>query len=289
MQQINFTNTSPIGRSQSSQAPVRNRPQGTKKRFVSEPFPNAAVPDHGKAFPKKFTYSGYLDVKGQKTSMWKRRYFVLSNNFLLCAATPHAESLESCISLEGSQVDKDSTKKASNTLTFEVFARKKLMYFRAPSPNECKLWKIHIAKAAKLKIKDIYRFMYSLGDTDSQMNKVVAAKHRTSGEDAAIKIVDKRMCDAKLLKTEIQILKKLDNKHIVQLYDIFETKKYLYIVMEMCLGGELFDQIADLDGDYYSVKDCCLILHQIAHGVEYMHQVLVYGLHSLFQIDILLF
>eukprot|EP01084_Bolivina_argentea_P305832 528366_1 len=76
-----------------------------------------------------------------------------------------------------------------------------------------------------------------------------------------------------MLKTEIQILKKLDNPYIVKLYDIFETKKYLYIVMEMCLGGELFDQIAELDGEHYTEQDCCLILHQIARGVKYMHTV----------------
>ena len=103
------------------------------------------------------------------------------------------------------------------------------------------------------------------------MTKVVAAKHRTSNEDSAIKIIDKRMCDKKMLKTEIQILKKLDSPYIVSLYDLIETKKYLYIVMEKCEGGELFDQIAELDGDHYTEEDCCLILHQIAKGVKYMH------------------
>ena len=43
-----------------------------------------------------------------------------------------------------------------------------------------------------------------------------------------------------MLNTEIKILKKLENPNIVSLYDIFETKKYLYMVMEKCEGGELF-------------------------------------------------
>ena len=76
-----------------------------------------------------------------------------------------------------------------------------------------------------------------------------------------------------MLKTEIQILKKLESPYIVALYDLIETKKYLYIVMELCSGGELFDQIASLDGDHYSEEDCCLILHQIAKGVGYMHRM----------------
>eukprot|EP00483_Globobulimina_turgida_P010682 UN10703 len=158
-------------------------------------------------------------------------------------------------------------------MTFELFIRKHTLFFRAASPQQCSIWKDHIAKASKLKIKDVYRFLYTLGTSESQMTKVVAAKHKTTNEDCAIKIVDKRNCESKMLKTEIQILKKLENPYVVQLYDIFETKKYLYIVMEMCLGGELFDQIAELDGEHYTEQDCCLILHQIARGVKYMHEV----------------
>lgn len=118
---------------------------------------------------------------------------------------------------------------------------------------------------------DSISFLYTLGI--SGRTKVVAAKHRTSGLDSAIKIMDKRQCDRKMLKTEIQILKKLESPYIVALYDLIETKKYLYIVMELCSGGELFDQIASLDGDHYSEEDCCLILHQIAKGVRYMHRM----------------
>eukprot|EP01083_Nonionella_stella_P245161 852488_1 len=257
-----------------------------KQRFVSAPFQKSDIPEHSQAFPKQFTHSGYLDIRQRKSKPWKRRYFVVNNNFLLCAATPHASKLEGVYPLEGSSIKgphKNNGKNKNthstnddingNNMTFEIFIRKHTLYFRAASPKQCSIWKQHISRAAKLKIKDVYRFLYTLGTSESQMTKVVAAKHRVSNEDCAIKIVDKRNCESQMLKTEIQILKKLDNPYIVKLYDIFETKKYLYIVMEMCLGGELFDQIAELDGEHYTEQDCCLILHQIARGVKYMHTV----------------
>merc|ERR1712099_8864 len=53
----------------------------------------------------------------------------------------------------------------------------------------------------------------------------------------------------------------------------FETRKYLYIVMEYCRGGELFDKIANLDGEHYSEINCCQIMHQLASGVQYMHDM----------------
>jgi len=223
--------------------------------------------EHSSAFPRTFQHCGYLDVRTKEDKPWKRRYFVVNNNFLLSAATPHAKKLDRVIPLEGSNI-RQSTK--SSDMTFELFIRKHKLYFRAASPKQCTKWTNAIQKASKLKIKDIYRFLYTLGT--SGMTKVVAAKHRTTNEDSAIKIIDKRMCDKKMLKTEIQILKKLDSPYIVSLYDLIETKKYLYIVMEKCEGGELFDQIAELDGEHYTEQDCCLILHQIAKGVKYMHK-----------------
>eukprot|EP01084_Bolivina_argentea_P125194 221844_1 len=224
--------------------------------------------EHSSAFPRTFQHCGYLDVRTTEKKPWKRRYFVLNNNFLLSAATPHAKQLDRVIPLEDSNIV--STPKYSD-VTFELFIRKHQLYFRAASPKQCITWTTAIQKASKLKIKDIYRFLYTLGT--SGMTKVVAAKHRVSNEDSAIKIIDKRMCDKKMLKTEIQILKKLDSPNIVQLYDLIETKKYLYIVMEFCKGGELFDKIANLDGDHYSEVDCCQIMHQLASGTEYMHNM----------------
>eukprot|EP00484_Ammonia_sp_Unknown_P030727 CAMPEP_0197048818 /NCGR_PEP_ID=MMETSP1384-20130603/24070_1 /TAXON_ID=29189 /ORGANISM="Ammonia sp." /LENGTH=551 /DNA_ID=CAMNT_0042481011 /DNA_START=28 /DNA_END=1683 /DNA_ORIENTATION=- len=222
---------------------------------------------HSSAFPRHFQHCGYLDARTNPDKPWKRRYFVVNNNFLLSAATPHAKKLDRVIPLEGSNVR--STNKSSD-MSFELFIRKHKLYFRCASPKQCQTWTTAIQKASTLKIKDIYRFLYTLGT--SGMTKVVAAQHRTTNADSAIKIIDKRMCDRKMLKTEIQILKKLECPYIVQLYDLIETKKYLYIVMEKCEGGELFDQIAELEGDSFTEEDCCLILHQIAGGVRYMHQ-----------------
>ena len=220
------------------------------------------------AFPRSYTKAGYLDVRRDITKSWKRRYFVLNNNFLLCASTPHAKKLEAVISLEGS-----NTNISTSDMTFSLKQRKTTLYFRAPSPKECKIWTKQIQKASTLKIKDIYRFLSTLGTSESQMTKVVAAQHRTTNEDCAIKIIDKRTCDRKMLNTEIKILKKLRNPNIVQLHDIFETKTNLYIVMERCNGGELFDQIVNLNNEHFTETDACNVIHQVGSGMKYMHDV----------------
>ena len=42
---------------------------------------------------------------------------------------------------------------------------------------------------------------------------------------------------------EIKILKLIRHPHIIQLYEIIETPKQLYLIMEYASGGELFDHI----------------------------------------------
>ena len=39
--------------------------------------------------------------------------------------------------------------------------------------------------------------------------------------------------------------KEMNHPNIVRLYDVFEDHAHLHIVMELCLGGELFDHITN--------------------------------------------
>ena len=90
---------------------------------------------------------------------------------------------------------------------------------------------------------------YLLGEAlgEGAFAKVRLATQIHIKEKCAIKIVDKRLLegtkDIQRLKKEIKILKSIRHKNIIQLFDIMESKTYLYFVMEYCKGGELFDYI----------------------------------------------
>lgn len=63
----------------------------------------------------------------------------------------------------------------------------------------------------------------------------------------AIKILEKDKIqdnsDVNRIAKEIEILKKLRHPNIIMLYEIIETEKELYLIMEYATGGELFDYI----------------------------------------------
>jgi len=75
--------------------------------------------------------------------------------------------------------------------------------------------------------------------------------------------------DIKLLRREIQIMKKLSHPNILKLYEVYEDDEQFYLVMELVKGKELFDKI--VERGMYSEKDASNIIRQVVSAVEYLH------------------
>jgi len=244
-------------------------------RYKSNPLNKVPIKKKEKSvFPDFPTLEGYLQITKKtsgKKAKWKRRFFCLKHNFLLSAVTPDAQKLERVISLEGATIDRLDLDGAENSLS--VRTHRKTYLLQAETSQERERWVKHLQTATKLQITDLYEISDQLGVSATQNTTVVGGVCKTTGRKVAIKIVDKRTCDHRLLANEVKILKKLEHPHVVQLYDIFETPDQLYLIMERLLGGELFEQLTKRgDGFHYSEGKVCVIVRQIAHGVRYMHK-----------------
>ena len=96
-----------------------------------------------------------------------------------------------------------------------------------------------------------------------------------TGEKVGIKILEKDRItdtsDVERVAREIHILKQIRHPNIIQLYEIIETPKQLYLIMEYASGGELFDYIVKYTK--LKEKEACKFYQQIISGVEYMHNL----------------
>ena len=104
--------------------------------------------------------------------------------------------------------------------------------------------------------------------------KVVLGKHIITGESVAIKILDKEILkktpdDYELVKKEMSILKLVKHKYIIQLYEILQTPKYIFIVMEYCEGKDFMDYI--LSKNYLPESEALKYFQQLINALFYLH------------------
>eukprot|EP00386_Alphamonas_edax_P005724 GDKI01018666.1.p1 GENE.GDKI01018666.1~~GDKI01018666.1.p1 ORF type:complete len:189 (-),score=62.78 GDKI01018666.1:87-653(-) len=100
---------------------------------------------------------------------------------------------------------------------------------------------------------------------------VAKGVNKSTGAVRAIKTISKsQVKNIERFRQEIAIMKGLDHPNIVKLYETFEDQKNIYLVLELCTGGELFDRI--IDAGYFTEKDAAVLMKQILAAVFYLHQ-----------------
>ncbi|XP_069824669.1 myosin light chain kinase 3 isoform X2 [Dendropsophus ebraccatus] len=93
-----------------------------------------------------------------------------------------------------------------------------------------------------------------------------------SGLRLAAKIIKvKAPKDREDVKNEINVMNQLNHVNLIQLYDAFECKNDLTLIMEYLDGGELFDRITD-DNYHLTELDAIMFTKQICEGIYYLHQ-----------------
>ena len=127
----------------------------------------------------------------------------------------------------------------------------------------------------KCKVKDYYDVIKVIGKGGNA--KVYEVQNKKTKDIRACKYLSKsniKESDLKKMRREINILIKTDHPNIIKLYEVFETNKYLYLIMEKCNGGELFDKIINniSSGKVYSEKIAANLLLQVMSAVDYCHK-----------------
>jgi len=126
-------------------------------------------------------------------------------------------------------------------------------------------------KGSKEEVGKYYDIQKKLGTGSFAVVKKAVRKN--DGKEFAIKVINKSKLNADELAVvhdEVEIMHKINHPNCVALFEMFETKTKLYMVMELLTGGELFDRIVSKGS--YSEKEASNVIKSVASAIQYLHQ-----------------
>jgi len=115
---------------------------------------------------------------------------------------------------------------------------------------------------------------YDLGKVLGEGNyaQVKIAIEKSTKLKWACKIIDKNKLeegDEEMLELEVEVLQILKHPNVVRLKDKYDTRKKLYLILELVTGGELLEKLMS-DGAY-SEQDACDLFAKVMGAVKYLH------------------
>jgi len=109
----------------------------------------------------------------------------------------------------------------------------------------------------------------------SKIHIIVGFTKDNKGQERALKITNLRDQDETVkeaLRREIDILQICDHPHIIKLYEHHQHEAKMWMVLDICKGGALFDQITKIGSDF-SERVAAKIIFQIASALEHIHNL----------------
>lgn len=135
---------------------------------------------------------------------------------------------------------------------------------------------VHIEVPFGKPIEEVYDGCHTgpvLGSGISGLVRLVT--HKATGVKYAVKCLDLGLVDSaeglQQLREEILIMASLDHPNIVRLEEVYESHAEIYLVQELCLGGELFDRLDEQPDYHYTEAECARLVKQMLCAVRYLH------------------
>ena len=99
--------------------------------------------------------------------------------------------------------------------------------------------------------------------------------NKETKEEFAVKrlnltVVDSDEARLQLIE-EIDIMCQLDHPNAIRLEEIYESDSIIYLVQELCHGGELLDQLEKQEDYHYSEDEARELVKQVLSAVSYLH------------------
>lgn len=132
-------------------------------------------------------------------------------------------------------------------------------------------------KAKKGSGTEDIRDKYDIGDIlgSGSFGQVRQARLKENDSDVrAVKMIERdneqgEWSNQEMFVREVELLQTIDHTNIIRYYDFYEDPHFLYVVMEQCSGGEIFQKILEIKR--FQETDAASIGRQILSAIHYIH------------------
>lgn len=123
---------------------------------------------------------------------------------------------------------------------------------------------------------DVYEVNASSKLGKGSYGSVYLSTHRMTGDERAVKVMNVDRVTSYYLRklhTEIAILRRVDHPNIIRLHDVFFGRRSVYLVTELCRGGELFELLTSgkSQGFVFREDRASRLLRDMLSAVKYLH------------------
>lgn len=202
-----------------------------------------------------------------------KSFCIIKESLLIFINYNSSQSIEEVVFLEGCYIKKE--------IRFDIFllqilncAQNDLRVCLAFRSEEKKnKWLKAIQTAGNMrKFKNFYSIGNKIGTGKFSEVFFAIAKESFSSR-CVVKMIAKQKLnknEREMMKNEVSILKVLDHPNIVKLIDVFDSHKYLMLVLEYIEGHELFKNIKILGKDECKINK---IAKELLSALDYMNSI----------------
>ncbi|CAG9328952.1 unnamed protein product [Blepharisma stoltei] len=220
--------------------------------------------------------SGIVYKKAKGSDTLEKKFATLKKSLLMINDCADDKMPAGVVFMEGCYVDIIGdfflTNKFGITLSHQNNSYKEVNLW-CDSRKERDEWVRKLEEAAKTrKFKEYYELGERIGN--GKFSEVNICTEHSTGKRWAVKIVNKTKLNNQekdMLRSEIAIMRLLDHPGVINLKEVFDTKKHMLIVMELVTGGELFQRI--VQKKLFSEYAASQIIRQLLEVVSYLHDV----------------
>ncbi|XP_072926186.1 myosin light chain kinase 3 isoform X3 [Hemitrygon akajei] len=140
------------------------------------------------------------------------------------------------------------------------------------SPSPPAPFSHRIVSTKQIQVASVYTVHHEEVLGGGRFGQVHKCAETSTGLELAAKIIKvKGPKEREEVKNEISVMNQLSHVNLIQLYDAFEARNNVTLIMEYVGGGELFDRI--IDENYKLTElDTIIFVKQICEGIQYVHQ-----------------